>query len=184
MKKKRLLVLLVVAAAMLWAPRVIWAARERRSVRLTNLSMAQPGAAVPTIHLDAFNDDRGVYCVTCEAARSPAVVAFVSKADAQTAALMSALDEVYQAKREEHLYGSIIIVGEGKDAKALRKYAEEHQFAIPTAQMNPKVDELKLWNLDQGAASSTYFIVGHSVKTRAANLDAAKVPENVQSLFG
>lgn len=142
------------------------------------------GAEVPTIHIDAFNDNRGSFCVTCEAGRKPAVVAFVTVCNDETKALLSALDKAYTDNREKKLYAGVVILGNGECAKSLKSYVETNKLTVPTAHVAATTDEIKKWKLNDEAASTTFFITGHKVQANAANLAAGKVAEHVGQILG
>ncbi|MCC7495808.1 MAG: hypothetical protein IT204_25880 [Fimbriimonadaceae bacterium] len=141
------------------------------------------GSEVPTIHIDAFNDNRGEFCVTCEAGRKPAVVAFVSKADDATKKLMAALNKSFVDNKSKRLYAGIIILGNGDAAKTLKAYAQNAKLTIPTAHVTAATDEIKQWKLNSKVASTTFLIDDHKVQRNAANLPAAQVAAAVKAIM-
>ncbi|NUP99661.1 MAG: hypothetical protein HUU35_07395 [Armatimonadetes bacterium] len=174
MISKRALALALLGTA-LALPGLAWAAEA---------SGLGKGSEVPTIHIDAFNDNRGEFCVTCEAAKKPAMVAFVSRADAATKNLLVALDASYKQNRKKHLYAGVVILGSGEQAKALRKYVSDKKFAIPTAAVAQQTDEIKKWKLNPKVSSTTFFIVQHKVKANVANLSSKQVASHVKQITG
>jgi hypothetical protein len=140
-----------------------------------------PGTDVPTIHIDAFNDNRGEFCVTCEAALKPAMVAFVRQNDETTRKLMAALDKSYQDNKSKRLYAGIVIL-DGGGAKGLKQFVEREKLSIPVAIEKSSDDEIKKWKLDSDASRQAYFIVKHRVKTNAVDLEAGDVSGNVSGI--
>ncbi len=141
-----------------------------------------PGTDVPTIHIDAFNDNRGEFCVTCEAGLKPTLVAFVEKNDAATRELMTALDKAYRENKSKRLYAGIVVL-DGGGAKGLRQHAEREKLAIPVAIEQASDDEIKKWQLDDDATRQAYFIVKHRVKTNAVDLKAGDVAKNLKGII-
>ncbi len=142
------------------------------------------GEEVPTIHIDAFNDSRGNYCVTCEAGKRPAVVSFVTAADDATKKLMKALDAGYKANRDKRLFAGIVILGDGEAAKALRQFASDSGLQIPTGQIAGETNEVKRWKLNSKVSSTTFFISQHKVQANLADLDADQVGDHLADIVG
>lgn len=150
--------------------------------RAGQTSGLEPGAEVPTIHIDAFNDDRGTFCVTCEAGKKPALVAFVKANDESTRDLMTAVDDAFKANQEKRLYAGIVILGSGEAANALKQHAAA--FSVPTAVAPTVTDEIKKWKLSDAAASTVFYITGHKVHTAVADGAADDVADHVAAIVG
>ena len=142
-----------------------------------------PGTDVPTIHIDAFNDNRGEFCVTCEAGLKPAMVAFVQRNDSETRELMTALDKAYRENKSKRLYAGIVIL-DGGGTKGLKQFVEREKLAIPVAVEKTSDDEIKQWDLDSDATRQAYFILKHRVKSNVVGIEADKVGSNVASIVG
>ena len=170
---------LVGVAAMMLKPH---AARAGEAAAQAGLSK---GSDVPTIHINPFNSERGMFCVTCEAGQRPTVVAFVTKADDATKQLVTAVDSAYTANHDKrHLFAGIVVVGSGEDAKAIKDYIVEHKLKVPAGQLSATTGELKQWKLDDSVASTIYFAKGHKVAASLTNPETGAVDEQVKSLLG
>jgi len=140
-----------------------------------------PGTDVPTIHIDAFNDNRGEFCVTCEAGNKPAMVAFVKQNDDTTRKLMAALDKAYKDNKSKRLYAGIVIL-DGGGTKGLKQFVEREKLSIPVAVEKSSDEEIKKWKVDADASRQAYFITKHRVKTNAVDLDAGDVAGHVKGI--
>lgn len=142
------------------------------------------GAEAPMIHIDAFNDDQGAFCVTCQAGRNPAVVAFVRTNNEATQKLLNALDEAYRANKDKKLFAGVVILGDGEAAAALKKYITDQGLKIPAAILAGDSKELPKWKVAADKASQVYFIKGHKIAACAQNLAADKVAGQIERIVG
>lgn len=140
-----------------------------------------PGTDVPTIHIDAFNDNRGEFCVTCEAGLKPAMVAFVQKNDKTTRDLVLALDKAYKDNKSKRLYAGIVVL-DGGGAQGLKQFVEREKLSIPVAIEQASDSEIKKWQVDEDATRQAYFIVKHRVKTNAVDLEAGDVAKHIKGI--
>ncbi|MCZ7599904.1 MAG: hypothetical protein M5U09_22215 [Gammaproteobacteria bacterium] len=139
-----------------------------------------PGTDVPTIHIDAFNDNRGEFCVTCEAGLKPAMVAFVQKNDKTTRDLVLALDKAYKDNKSKRLYAGIVVL-DGGGAQGLKQFVEREALH-PGGDRAGLGQRIKKWQVDEDATRQAYFIVKHRVKTNAVDLGPATSPSTSRAL--
>jgi hypothetical protein len=145
------------------------------------------GSEAPLLHVDAFNDKGGEYCVTCKAGKAPAVVAFVTRSDDAARAAIVALDKQYQAAQEAKkvLHAAVVIVSRDKTVTdALVAFAKERKLAVPTGVIAPDHRDLPKWKLSEQGGTLVSLIKGHKIQGNLTDPKADAVAEGVNGLLG
>ncbi|MBI5832489.1 MAG: hypothetical protein HZB16_09310 [Armatimonadetes bacterium] len=140
------------------------------------------GGNAPLLHVDAFNDTDGEYCVTCRAGKMPAVVAFVT-ADTETSrAGIKAVDEAWRGGQDKHLNGAVVLVGTADSTKSLRDWVAAQKLAVPTAVAAPDYKDIPNWKVNNKVATTVVLIKEHRIVESLADPDHKSVKDGVAAL--
>lgn len=138
--------------------------------------------SAPMLTIDPANVDGAPYCVTCEAGTEPAVVAFLTRDDGPTRALLAQLSEQAKAHEAAKLHVTAIILGDAHTAHGLLTYAGEHRLRVPIARVDRRSEDLKPWAINAEATNTVVLFQQHKVVRSLANLSADKLGEHVAQL--
>ncbi|MBI2301253.1 MAG: hypothetical protein HYU66_20285 [Armatimonadetes bacterium] len=119
-----------------------------------------------------FNQHIDEYCVVCKAGNDPLVLAFVTRNDDATKALLARLSDAYKKGKDMHLNVAIVIVGSGEQADGLRRWVVDHKLPVPAAVLPSDNKGLQPWKINPNVSNTVVFMREKKVQAVAVNLKA------------
>ncbi len=161
------------AAALLLTLTAVWAATSGPTA----------GDHAPMLEVDAVNDRRGAFCLTCEAGQEPNVLIFATRNDDQTKALISAVHRSVRANQAKKLHGAVVFTGAQAAFDNLAGWARQQQMTLPLARLAAGAEPLRPWKLNREVNNTTVFILEHDVHHSVADLAADRVGQQVGTIL-
>ena len=154
----------------------LWAAQDEVK------SGPEVGSNAPLIHIDAFNDDGGDYCITCRAGNRPLAILFATADNDGNKDLLMAFDEAREANKETRLQTAIVLIG-GEDDEALADCIKEAGLKVPAGVLSKQHRDYPNWHINTEVANTVVLIRGHRIKASVPNVAADAIADHVANLL-
>ena len=142
----------------------------------------KPGADLPAFQVaDVTGPSKGrQLCYRCQFGGNPVMAAFIKTSPAESAALLTEMQKVYDANKSKNLKSFIVFMGGQELAPALAKIAAEKKITIPLTVLpgGAKAADIAQYQINPDAANTVLLWNKGAVQSNFVNVK----PEGIEAV--